>query len=215
MTASTTTPHRQNGQRPRLRAPSASSQAPSRNRGRIAAGATLLAVSAVLGALLYGNLGNRTAVLVVARDVAPGKVVEDRDVKVVNVAADAGVTTMPASQRASVVGRRATARLLAGSLVAPASVGDGPSVPSGSTVIGAVVKPGQYPVGLREGDEVIVLIASDGGENGEGVNAVITSVSSNARAEGTAIALAVPSSGAAALARAGAAGRLILMQAVR
>lgn len=216
MTAPTAAPPRHDGQRPpRLRTPSPSTQATARHRGRIAAGAALLAASAVLAVLVYGNLGDRSAVLAAATDIRPGQVIEGTDLKVVRVAADPEVPIVSASRRGDIVGRRASVGLTAGSLLAPASVTDGPGVPAGSTVIGAVVKPGQYPIGLREGDEVVVLVMAEGGDRADGVDAVIVSVSSRSGAEGTAIALAVPSASAPPLARAGAEGRLILTQPVR
>ena len=215
MTVTAAAPTRHDGRPPRLRTPSPSTQATARHRGRIAAGATLLVASAVLAVLVYGNLGDRSAVLAAATDIRPGQVIDENDLKVVRVAADPGVATVPASRRAEIVGRRAAVGLMAGSLVAPASVKDGPSVPAGSTVIGAVVKPGQYPIGLREGDEVLVLVVSEGDRNSDGVDAVIVSVSTRSGPEGTALALAVPSADASALAQAGADGRLILTQPVR
>lgn len=215
MTAPTAAPPRQNGRPPRLRTPSPSMQATARHRGRIAAGATLLVASAVLAVLVYGNLGDRSPVLAAATDISAGQVIDENDLKVVRVSADADVATVPASRRGEIVGRRAAVGLTAGSLVAPASVKDGPSVPAGSTVIGAVVKPGQYPIGLREGDEVVVLVVSDGTRSNDGVDAVIVSVSTRSGPEGTAIALAVPSADASALAQAGAQSRLILTQPVR
>jgi hypothetical protein len=99
-------------------------------------------------------------------------------------------------------------------LIAPAAVTDGPNVPSDSTVIGAVVKPGQYPIGLHEGDSVVVLVGGDI-DDATGVDALIVAVSSRSGPEGTSIALAVPSESASRLARAGAEGRLLLTQPVR
>ena len=216
MTAPTTSPPRLDGhQPPRLRTASASTQVPARHRGRVAAGAALLAVSAVLAMLVYGNLGDRKAVLAAAADVRPGEVIESADLRVVRVAAEGDVATVPASRMGDIVGKRASVGLATGSLLAPSSVTEGPPVAPGSTVIGAVVKPGQYPIGLRPGDGVVVLVAADGGEGGGGIDAVIVSVSSRTGAEGTAIALGVPSASAPSLARAGAQGRLILTQPVR
>jgi hypothetical protein len=215
MTAPTAAPPRPNGRPPRLRAPSPSTQATARHRGRIAAGATLLVASAILAVLVYGNLGDRSPVLAAATDIRPGQVIDESDLKVVHVSADAEVATVPASRRREIVGRRAAVGLAAGSLVAPASVNDGPGVPAGSTVVGAIVKPGQYPIGLREGDEVVVLVVSDGSRSTNGVDAVIVSVSTRSGPEGTAIALAVPSDDAPAIAQAGAQSRLILTQPVR
>lgn len=215
MTAPTAAPPRHDGQRPpRLRAPSPSTQATARHRGRIGAGAVLLTISAILAVLVYGNLGDRRAVLAASAEIRPGQMIEESDVKVVRVAADPDVATVPASRRADIVGKRAAVGLTPGSLLAPESVTAGPGIPAGSTIIGAVVKPGQYPIGLREGDEIVVLVVSEGSENSSGVEAVIVSVSSRSGPEGTAIALAVPSANASALARAGAQGRLILTRPV-
>lgn len=215
MTAPTAAPPRQDGQRPPwLRAPSPSTQATARHRGRIGAGAVLLTISAILAVLVYGNLGDRSAVLAAAAEIRPGQMIEESDVKVVRVAADPDVATVPASRRADIVGKRAAVGLTPGSLLAPESVTAGPGIPAGNTIIGAVVKPGQYPIGLREGDEIVVLVVSEGSENSSGVEAVIVSVSSRSGPEGTAIALAVPSANVSALARAGAQGRLILTRPV-
>ena len=66
-------------------------QALARNRGRIALGVLLLAVSALLAVAVYSNLGDRQPVLVVARTIDPGDVIEADDVAVVRLAAEPGV----------------------------------------------------------------------------------------------------------------------------
>ena len=214
MTASTAAPPRGNGQRrlpSRERSPSA--QAGVRNRGRIAAGIALLTVGAVLAVLVYGNVGDRSPVLAAARDIRPGQVIEDQDLRVVRVATDPGVATVDASRRGDIVGRRAAVGLVAGALLAPAGVTGGSTLPDGHTVVGAIVKPGQYPLGLREGDDVIVLLAA-GGDAGRHVDGRIVAVSTQAGPEGAAISLAVPDDRAASVAAAGSQGELILMDPV-
>ena len=193
---------------------SASMQRGVRNRGRMAAGVALLAASALLAVLVYGNLGERTGVLVAATRVDAGDVIDDADVRVVRLAADQGLATLPASRRAAIVGRRAAVGLVPGALISDASVAEGPTLPSGTVVIGAVLRPGQYPIGLRQGDQVLVLVdASDeAGRDDRSVDAVIVSVSTRSGPEGTAVALAVPKASAPSLARAGAAGRLLIVQ---
>lgn len=218
MTSTTTAqaPSHENGRRSLGREVSTSGQATARNRGRIAAGAALLAAGAVLAVLVYGNLGDRSPVLVVAREVSPGEVIEPGDVKVVRVSVDREVATIAASRRSEIVGQRAAVGLQPGMLLSTASVTDGPAMPSGSTVIGAVVKPGQYPLGLHEGDEVIVLLAGETTDRSDGgVHALIVSVSSRSGPEGTAISLAVPAGEAAPLARAGAESGILLTKPVR
>ena len=218
MTATATSPPRTNGKRPPLRRTSASAQAVTRNRGRIAAGVVVLATSAVLAVLVYGNLGHRAPALAAARAVDPGQVITDADLKVVNVATDPGAAIVPASDRSRIVGRRATVGLVPGALLAPGSVSDGPSLPAGSTLVGTVLKPGQYPIGLREGDAVEVFIAGgDSSSSGSpgAVTATVAAISSHSGPDGTAVSLAVPADRAAALARAGAEGRLLLTEPVR
>ena len=215
MTAPTAAPPRGNGHR-RLpgRERSTSAQAAVRNRGRIAAGIAMLTVGAILAVLVYGNLGDRSPVLAAARDIRPGQVIEDSDLRVVRIASDPGVATVAASRRADVVGRRAAVGVVAGALLAPAGVTDGSTLPKGHTVVGAIVKPGQDPLGRREGDDVIVSLPT-GGESGRGVDGRIVAVSAQAGPEGTAISLAVPDERAAPVAAAGAQGQLILRDPVR
>lgn len=206
--------------RPPGRLASPSLQAAARHRGRIAAGVALMVLSALLAVLVYGNLGQREPVLAAARDLAPGQVITDADLKVVHVAAGPGVALVPAAQRASLIGQRTAVGLPPGSLLTPAAMRAGPAVSAGSTVIGTVVKPGQYPIGLREGDEVTVLVAapaagSNTAGSASGVDAVIVAVSTRTGPEGTAVALAVPAAEAPALALAGAEGRLVLVQPIR
>ena len=185
-------------------------QAVGRNRSRIGAGVFALALAGLLAVLVYGNVGQRHPVLAVARDVDPGQVITAGDLRVVQVAADADVKTVASSERSSIVGQRAAVRLLPGSILAPEAVTQGNVVADGATVIGAVVQPGQYPLGLRAGDEVDVVVT--GGPSGDRpVRADIIAVSSTRGASGTAISLAVPQDSAARLAVAGSEGRLLLM----
>ena len=181
-----------------------------RNRGRIAAGVFTLALAGLLAVLVYGNVGERQPVLAVARPVDPGQVIAADDLRVVRVAADAGVKTVPSSQRTVIVGQRAAVRLLPGSILSPAAVTNGRILAAGTSVIGAIVKPGQYPLGLRAGDDVNVVVT--GGPDGDRpLRAVIVDVSSKPGASGTAISLAVPSENATRLAIAGSEARLLLM----
>lgn len=180
-----------------------------RDRGRIAAGVITLALAGLLAMLVYGNVGQRHPVIAVARMVDPGEVISSEDLRVVRVAADAGVRTVASSQRSGIVGRRAAVRLLPGSVLTPEAVTTGGIADAGA-VIGAIVKPGQYPLGLRSGDHVDVVVT--GGPGGERpLRAVIVGVASNPGASGTAISLSVPPDSATRLALAGSEGRLLLM----
>lgn len=208
----TTTPRTSDGHRQRSPQPPATTRRhpTARNRGRMAAGVFALALAALLAVLVYGNVGERHAVLAVARTVDPGQVITAEDLKVVRVASDPDVHTVASSERSTVIGQRASIRLLPGSLLSPEAVTKGDVIGAGFSVIGAIVKPGQYPLGLRSGDEVDVVVI--GGATGDRpIGATIVDVSSTGGSNGTAISLAVPEEAATRLAAAGADSRLLLM----
>lgn len=139
----------------------------ARHRTRAVAGGALLAFSALAAVVLYGSVGDRQPVLAVARPVAAGQTINAQDIRVVNVSADPGVRTVPAADRTRLVGRTATVALAPGALLSPSQVGDGPVLPAGSVIVGAVLKPGYFPLGLRTGDSVLVVaLRSVGGSAG-------------------------------------------------
>lgn len=191
--------------------------APRWNRARIAAGVTVLAVSALGGVALYGNAGDRAPVLAVARTVDAGEIIETADLTVVRVAADRGVEVIRASERNQIVGRPAAVGLVPGSLLTRGALATGPLVPDGWSVIGAVLKPGQFPLGLRPGDEVTMLVVPETGQGDGGpspVLGVLVAIEEMRPGEVSA-SLAVPGPATRDLAVAGAQGRLALARAPR
>jgi hypothetical protein len=169
--------------------------------------------------LLYGNLGNRKPVLAAARPVAAGQVIQASDLREVRVAADNGVGTVPAAGRDRVVGRPAAVALVSGGLLTPGQVANGPALPSGSAVIGATLKPGQFPGGLRSGDGVLVVVmpAEEEATSVEAapvipVKATVVATEKIPDSSGAvSVSLAVPSAQASGLAVGGARGRLALV----
>lgn len=208
-TTRTVTGNRRNG--PLLQpAPTTRRQAVVRNRGRVAVGIFTLALAGLLAVLVYGNVGQRHPVIAVAKTVDPGQVITLADLRIVRVSTDPDVQTIGASQRSAIVGQRAAIRLLPGSLLTPDAVTRGRVVAAGSSTVGAVVKSGQYPLGLRAGDAVQVVVT--GGAAGDRpVDATIVAISSTGGSNGTAISLAVPQEAAVRIAVAGAEGRLLLV----
>ncbi len=199
--------------------PPVSRRPPSRNRARVAAGVILLAVSALAAVLLYGDLGDRRPVLAAARPVAAGQVIQDSDLREVRVATDSGVGTVPAAGKGRVVGRPAAVALVPGGLLTAGQLADGPVLPSGSAVIGATLKPGQFPGGLRSGDSVLVVVmpAEELATSVETappipVRATVVATDRIPDSSGAvSISLAVPSAQASGLAVGGARGRLALV----
>lgn len=219
MTTTTTVPLANGVRSTKAPLPPARRRPAVRNRGRIVAGVLLLAASALAAVLVYGNLGQRRSVLVVARTVQAGAVIERSDLKTARVATDAGVETIDANSSARVIGRRAAVSLVPGSLLVSGAIAEGPSVPAGSAVTGAVLKAGQYPIGLRPGEAVLVVLTPEATQAtdrtaSDPVPATVVGIEEQ-RDGGIVVSLAVPSSAAPDLAVAGAQGRVTLVAASR
>lgn len=191
-----------------------------RNRSRVAAGALVLAACTLGAVVVFGKVGDRQAVLVMAKTVEVGEIVEAADLRAVKLSADPGLRPVPVAERATVVGRPAAVRLVAGSLLSPAEVGEGTGLPEGMALVGAVLKAGQFPLGLAPGDTVALVAdpASGVGVTGtseastQAPTATVVAVDLAGDAIGTtAVSLQLPAEAAPAIATAGAAGRLSLV----
>lgn len=195
-----------------------------RNRARVGVGAVVMALAALAAVVLYTNVGHRRAVLAVARQVDPGQVIGDRDLREVRISSDPGLAPIAADTRASVVGRVADVRLVPGTLLTRAELTDGPALARGMALVGAVLKPGQYPLGLRVGDRVVLVAATSSSTGASGGTDQRSSATSNlpeatvaalertaGASDTVAVSLIVSALDAPALADAGAAGRLELV----
>lgn len=116
-------------------------------------------------------MGDRTDVLVVARDVPAGKVLTAKDLRSVKVAADSGV--IPVESRDGALGERARVPLVAGTLLSLGMVGRSAVFPpKGSSQVTLAVQPAAGPSDLARGDRIAVLPGPDGeavaGEQAEG-----------------------------------------------
>jgi len=131
----------------------------------------LAVVLVVGGGLLVGLLvqsaGDRTTVLAAARALAPGQVIGEADLRVVDVGVDGEAALVPASARGSVIGQVAVVGIPEGALLSPGQLAPDGGVAPGSVVVGALLGPGELPVPtLRPGD-VVELVAVSGGQGAE------------------------------------------------
>ncbi len=132
-----------------------------RKLGWVWAGVAAVAASAVAFTLTGQELGARTEVLVLARDVPAGHVLQPSDLRGVQVATDTGV--VPVADRGEVVGRRAKVPLVAGSLLARGQIGRTASFPPpGRSQVALAVEAGGAPPELERGDRVAVLAGPSG-----------------------------------------------------
>ena len=125
---------------------------------RALAGALVVVASVVAALAIYTRIGDRTEVLALSRDVLAGQQIDDADLEVVSMSSDDAIPTIPASQRAAIVGQYARVRLLAGSLLAADSVQPRPIVDPERVLMSVVVPVGLVPVGLREQSRVVLVV---------------------------------------------------------
>lgn len=211
-----------NGSRPEMpRTLTGTQRLAARNRNRVVGGLLLVVVTALAAAALYSNLGDRVRVLTVAHAVRAGERLTADDFAETLVATDARASTVPADQRDDIVGRVAAVDLAAGSFLAPTQITDDPIGTDGHAVIGATLRPGAFPVGLRRGDAVLVVLMPPEGADGDAsATRVVAGTVADVADEpdtggGVVVSLAVPPGDAASLSIGGARGLLSLVLAPR
>ncbi|SNT44795.1 SAF domain-containing protein [Asanoa hainanensis] len=125
----------------------------------------LLGLAVLLIAL--GGLGAAFAItsvkatgdyLAVARSVPQGTTLTADDLATVQVAGGAGLASVPASQRAQVVGKRAAVTLMPGSLLTMSQLTDKPLLTEGQQQVALGLRANQVPARrLLPGDKVILV----------------------------------------------------------
>ncbi|MFE4258257.1 SAF domain-containing protein [Streptomyces sp. NPDC056883] len=192
----------------------------------VAALCTVLAVAGALGAAAaVTSVGERTKVLAIAQDVPAGQALTDADVVIAEVSADAALTPLPATDRASVIGKRPAVDLRKGGLLLASQLNAGTGLGDDKAQVGVQIKRGQAPAGaLVPGDKVLAVTVPAQGEQGSGkeveappvsVKAVVVSVSRPDASGAVVINLAVAVSDGPLLATRASAGRVALVREAR
>lgn len=188
-----------------------------RNNGRIAVGVLVVALSALGAAVVFSSATDRVAVIGIARDVPAGQAITESDLREVSLSGGEGLSTIAVANAEQVVGRTAAVALSKGALLTDAQLADTSALPEGSVVAGAVLAPGQYPVGLAVGDtvDVVETTAPDASGVGDPVSrgsASVLDLADSIDGQGLlTVSLAIASDDAAAISSAGAAGRVSLV----
>lgn len=129
-----------------------------RNPVLLAAGAALVVMGAAGVAWLVTSVADTSPVLVTTHALDPGEVIGNDDLAVAQVSLDPTISSVPATQRDSLVGLRTTTALSGGQLLTPASVTNAPIPEPGSSLVGVAVTPGQLPAAdLKPGDPVTLV----------------------------------------------------------
>jgi hypothetical protein len=129
-----------------------------RRRGLIAAGVALVALGALTAAYLVQAVADTSPVVAVAQSVQAGERIDRADLAVAHVTADPALRPVPAGQLDSLVGRRAAADLLAGSLLTAGAVTETVLPRAGQSLVGVAVTAAQLPAEpLLPGDRVRIV----------------------------------------------------------
>ncbi|MGW2996094.1 SAF domain-containing protein [Streptomyces sp. NPDC001193] len=198
-----------------------------RRPGLIALSVALIAAGGLSGALLFTASGQRTAVLVVARDVQVGAALADADLAPASLALDPAVKAVPAAKKSGMVGQRAAVALKAGALLSPGQVTSVSLVKAGEQVVGVALKPSQLPASrIAPGQKVLIVSTPDAsqaaaaGKAGETpgapktLPATVVAVGAPAPATGVVVVdVAVPATDGPALAARVATGAVALILA--
>ncbi|GHE34349.1 hypothetical protein GCM10017771_51920 [Streptomyces capitiformicae] len=116
-----------------------------RRPGVIALSLALIAAGGAGAAVLLLQVGDRTQVVTVVRDVQVGEVLTERDLGKASVALDPAVKAVRADEMGMVVGKRAAVELKPGSLLAPSQVTGDSLVKAGEQLVPIGLKPEQVP----------------------------------------------------------------------
>ncbi|MDX3075889.1 SAF domain-containing protein [Streptomyces sp. MI02-7b] len=184
---------------------------------------------------MYSSSGQRTAVVVVSRDVPVGAHITHQDLTTASLALDPAVQSVKASLADSLVGQRAATDLKAGSLLAPSQVTGQSLMGPGEQLVGVSVKPSQLPATpLVPGEKVLIVSTPDpdagvvrpgsgssdapagGGTSPVTLSAKVVAVGRPAAATGAVVVdVAVPAADGPALAARAATGNVALVVVAR
>ncbi|MFE4703112.1 SAF domain-containing protein [Streptomyces sp. NPDC056738] len=115
----------------------------------------LIAAGGAGVAVLLLQVGHRTQVVTVVRDVQVGQVLTAKDLGKASVALDSTVKAVNADDLGQVVGKRAAVELRPGSLLAPSQVTRDDLVKAGEQLVPIGLKPDQVPAtALMPGQKV-------------------------------------------------------------
>lgn len=141
--------------RPQLPAP----VRPQRRWSLVAVGVALLAASVFGVTVLVSNASQTVEVVALSANVDRGEAIESQDLVLVQIPVDqADLATVPGEELDSLVGRVASADLIAGTTLAPGSTTTELLPAPGSSIVGLALSVGQLPnQPLQAGDTVRIV----------------------------------------------------------
>ena len=130
-----------------------------RNPKWIALGIVALCLGGLLSYVIYARVATETTVVSVAQTVYRGEVIETSDLTTITLQGTTIPQAVPASDLATVLGRRAATDLVAGSVLVASSVTDETIPVTGRAVVGLKLSAGRTPTSLLLPSSAVRLIA--------------------------------------------------------
>jgi hypothetical protein len=216
-TSSIGKPHRQPVGQPTQTAPSARRVRTRRHPLVFAVMAVVTAAGALIFAWAYSSASDTRPVLAVAADVHRGEVIDEGDLKVVRVSVDPALTPISATEKASIVGKRAEVDLWAGTLLTDGVVAEKLVPAEGNSLVGISLTAAQMPSEpLYAGDAVRIVTSPGEGSQAtsttpDAVDAAVIGVTRVEETGETVVNVSVPHDNAAELAANAASGNVALV----
>lgn len=185
-----------------------------RNRSRLIAGVIAVAFACLLSSVVYGEVNDRTDVLVLSRNVEQGHVITAGDLTIAEVALSGNMKSFGPAERSTLVGQVASTHLASGTMLSPGVVTPAGPMKPGSATAAALMKPGQYPASMRTGDRVRLITPSASGTSADAapatsIDGTVTSIDRASDTSGAvSISFVIDERFADAVASAGATGNL-------
>jgi hypothetical protein len=144
--------------------PPATPEPPPRMPGRrnpkwIALGIVALCLGGLLSYVIYARVATETTVVSVAQTVYRGEVIETSDLTTITLQGNTIPQAVPASDLATVVGRRAAIDLAAGSVLVGSGITDDAVPATGRAVVGLKLSAGRTPTSLLLPSSPVRLVA--------------------------------------------------------
>jgi hypothetical protein len=132
----------------------------------VGVGVALVAIGALAFLYVSGQVSTASPVIAITADVERGAVITIDDVSVANAVPDSALSPVPAERIDDVIGLRAAADLVAGSLLTESSVTASVVPSAGEAVVGVALGPAQVPgEPLLPGDVVLVVDTPRSGDD--------------------------------------------------
>ncbi|HLL63236.1 MAG TPA: SAF domain-containing protein [Propionibacteriaceae bacterium] len=130
-----------------------------RNPKWIALGVVALCLGGLLSYAIYARLANETAVVTVAQTVYRGEVIDAADLTTITLQGNTIARAVPAADLDTLIGKRAAADLVAGSVLVASAVTDEAIPESGRAVVGLKLSAGRTPTSLLLPSAAVRLVA--------------------------------------------------------